>query len=176
MFASKLPLIPKSDPKVICEVLIGDRKIMVIVNKWASTCLANSSYSHRGNRGGLGGRKVRGQVLTCTGQPKGVWRTEEQVAVGTLASGGQLLPGGTWGPKRERWDEVGRTFLDLGMGCSSLLGLYLISAPRFLPLSLELSRVGNLETPRRKDLQGDQGCKASRAVEDEGRLPFMRVG
>lgn len=89
-----------------------------------------------------------GQVLICMGQPKGVWKTEEQVAVGALASGGQLLPGGTWGPKQEKWDEVERTFLDLGMECSSLLGLYLVSAPRFLPLSLEFSRFGNLETSR----------------------------
>ena len=53
---------------------------MVIVNKWESTCLANSSYNHLGDRG----RQGRGQVLTCMGQPKGVWRAEVEVTMGAL--------------------------------------------------------------------------------------------
>lgn len=55
---------------------------MVIVNKWESTCLANSSYNHLGDRG----RQGRGQVLTCMGQPKGVWRAEVEVTMGALVS------------------------------------------------------------------------------------------
>lgn len=115
--------------------------------------MANSSYSHQGDRGCLEGRKVRKQVLICTGRPKETLRTEEQVAVGALASGGQLLPGGTWGLKGERWDELGRTFLDLGMGCSSLLGLYFVSAPTFLPLSNSVG-LGIWKHPGERDLQG----------------------
>lgn len=72
IFTPKLPLLPRSDPNVICEVLTGDWKLMVLANKWESKRMANSSYSSLGDRG----RPGRGQVSTCTEQPMGVWRTE----------------------------------------------------------------------------------------------------